>query len=205
VVAVGDHQHRPVRAVRGQLLPPRLAAADRFTAFLVALFTGMYGIPADRLPAVGWLGSKVPALQATHSGGHLWNDLIGWRGDPHLSPFHLSSYLLIGGGFWLASAAWRLLLEASRERVLVRSGLSAGIQRPQCTGFLRITIIMVGFLLQRPTDPALVILLGTTWVSRRTAPHPSGTSRLTACPSDGVIPTPTQVPWGWGQSNTGTA
>jgi hypothetical protein len=40
--------------------------------------------PADGVPAVGWLGSKIPGLQATHSGGHLFNDLIGWGGDQQL-------------------------------------------------------------------------------------------------------------------------
>ena len=40
----------------------------------------------------------------------LWTDLIGWKGDPHLSPFYLASYLFIGGGFWLIAAAWRILL-----------------------------------------------------------------------------------------------
>jgi hypothetical protein len=69
-----------------------------FTAFLVALFTEMYGVPLTVYLLSGWLGSKIPALSATHAGGHLFNDLIGWKGDPHLSPFHLASYLLIGGG-----------------------------------------------------------------------------------------------------------
>ena len=137
-----------------------------FTAFLVALFTEMYGVPLTVYLLSGWLGSKVPALQATHSGGHLWNDLIGWRGDPHLSPFHLASYLLIGGGFWLISAAWRLLLEASREQVLATSGLYARIRHPQYAGFL---LIMVGFLLQWPTIPTLLMFPVLVWVYGRLA------------------------------------
>jgi YHS domain-containing protein len=67
-----------------------------FTAFLVALFTEMYGVPLTVYLLSSWLGSRFPALQATHSGGHLWNDLAGWDGDPHLSPFHLTGYLAIG-------------------------------------------------------------------------------------------------------------
>src|SRR5262249_20750659 len=82
----------------------------------VALFTEMYGIPLTVYLLSGWLGSKIPALQATHSGGHLFNDLIGWRGDAHLSPFHLASYAFIGGGFWLIAAAWRGVRHAAPPR-----------------------------------------------------------------------------------------
>ena len=78
-----------------------------FTAFLVALFTDMYGIPLTIHLLGSWLGSQFPLLRTTHAGGHLWNDLIGWTGDPHLSPFHLASYVAIGGGFWLIAVAWR--------------------------------------------------------------------------------------------------
>ena len=52
----------------------------------VALFAEMYVIrwPVYLL-GVG-LGSRYPLLPGTHAGGHLWNDLIGWIGDPCLSP-----------------------------------------------------------------------------------------------------------------------
>jgi hypothetical protein len=53
-------------------------------------------------------------LHTTHAGGHLSNDLIGWHGDPHLSPPHLASYFAIGFGFWLIAAAWRVLQEAAQ-------------------------------------------------------------------------------------------
>lgn len=74
-----------------------------FSAFVVALFTEMYGFPLTMYLVSGWLGSRFPGLDLTHNGGHLWADLIGWKGDPHLSPFHLASYIAIGGGFWLIS------------------------------------------------------------------------------------------------------
>lgn len=39
-------------------------------------------------------------LQALVGGpGHLWHTLFGWEGDPHFDPFHIASYVLIGGGF----------------------------------------------------------------------------------------------------------
>jgi hypothetical protein len=61
-------------------------AMGAFSAFLAALFTEMYGVPLTVYLLSGWLGERAPALRATHAGGHLWNDLVGWTGDLHLSP-----------------------------------------------------------------------------------------------------------------------
>lgn len=61
-------------------------AMGAFTGFLAALSTEIHGIPLTVCLLGGWLGSLFPALRATHAGGHLWNDLIGWKYDPHLSP-----------------------------------------------------------------------------------------------------------------------
>ncbi len=71
-----------------------------FSAFLVALFTEMYGFPLTIYLLSGWLGSRYPALDPfTHDAGHLWETLLGWNGDPHLNPLHLLSNVLIFGGF----------------------------------------------------------------------------------------------------------
>jgi hypothetical protein len=80
-----------------------------YSAFIVALFTEMYGFPLTVYVLSGWLGSTFPALAPSHAGGHLLNDLIGWQGDPHLSPFHLASYLVMGAGFLLLAKAWPVL------------------------------------------------------------------------------------------------
>lgn len=141
-------------------------AMGAFTAFLLALFTEMYGVPLTVYVLSGWLGSRFPALQATHSGGHLFNDLIGWTGDPHLSPFHLASYLLIGAGFWLISAAWRVLHDAARTNRLAVTGPYARVRHPQYDGFL---LIMIGFLLQWPTIPTLAMFPILTVVYLRLA------------------------------------
>lgn len=125
-----------------------------FSAFMVALFTEMYGVPFTVYLLSGWLGSKVPLLRATHGGGHLWNDLIGWTGDPHMSPFHLASYVFIAGGFVLVAAGWQRLHRAARERHLAVEGPYAWLRHPQYLGFL---LVMVGFLLQWPTIPTLVM------------------------------------------------
>lgn len=137
-----------------------------YSAFIVALFTEMYGAPLTVYLLSGWLGSQFPALKATHSGGHLWNDLIGWQGDPHLSPFHLASYLALIGGFWLISAAWNELHKAAKADRLAITGPYAWVRHPQYVGFLA---IMVGFLLQWPTIPTLVMFPVLVYVYWRLA------------------------------------
>jgi protein-S-isoprenylcysteine O-methyltransferase Ste14 len=125
-----------------------------FSAFVVALFAEMYGFPLTIYLLSGWLGSAVPALTPTHAGGHLLNDLIGWTGDPHLSPFHLASYALIGAGFLVLSRAWPVLWDAQRAGRLAVGGMYARVRHPQYVGFL---LVMFGFLLQWPTLVTLVM------------------------------------------------
>lgn len=129
-------------------------AMGAYTAFLVALFTEMYGFPLTIYLLGSWLGTRFPLLRDTHAGGHLWNDLIGWTGDPHLSPFHLASYLAIGAGFWLIAVAWRHLHAAAQADRLATTGPYAWVRHPQYDGFL---LVMIGFLLQWPTIPTLVM------------------------------------------------
>lgn len=129
-------------------------AMGAFSSFVVALMVEMYGFPLTIYFLSGWLGSRFDTLTLTHNGGHLWNELLGWQGDPHLSPFHLVSYVFIGAGFWAIAAAWPVLLRAARDGKLATTGLYARVRHPQYVGFL---VIMVGFLLQWPTIPTLVM------------------------------------------------
>lgn len=125
-----------------------------YSGFVIALFTEMYGFPLTIYLLSGWLGSRFPALVPTHSGGHLLNDLIGWQGDPHLSPFHLASYLVMGAGFILLARAWPVLRKAQREHQLATTGPYGVFRHPQYVAFL---LIMAGFLLQWPTLLTLVM------------------------------------------------
>jgi len=129
-------------------------AMGAYSAFIVALFTEMYGAPLTVYLLSGWLGSRFPLIRDDHAGGHLWNDLIGWTGDPHLSPFHLASYVFLAGGFWLIAAAWTVLHEAAQHERLATTGPYARVRHPQYDGFL---LVMIGFLLQWPTIPTLVM------------------------------------------------
>lgn len=129
-------------------------ALGGFSAFIVALFTEMYGYPLTVYLLSGPLGGLIPGVNLSHNSGHLWNDLIGWTGDPHVSPFHLASYAFIIGGFWLISAGWKQLYEAQKTRALATGGPYARIRHPQYAGFV---LIMVGFLLQWPTFATLAM------------------------------------------------
>ena len=124
-------------------------AMGGFSAFIVALFTEMYGFPLTIYLLSGWLGNTIPGVDLlTHNSGHLWQDLTGWQGDPHLSPLHLLSNVLIAAGFILLYRAWQVLFAAQRDRRLAITGPYGMVRHPQYVGFL---IIMVGFLLQWPT------------------------------------------------------
>ncbi len=120
-----------------------------FAGFLVALFTEMYGFPLTIYLFSGWLGRRYPGIDLlSHDTGHLWDTLIGWKGDPHLSPLHILSNLFIAGGFILLASAWRVLYEAQRTGTLATTGPYAKVRHPQYLGFI---VIMLGFLLQWPT------------------------------------------------------
>ncbi len=126
-----------------------------FSAFLVALFTEMYGFPLTIYLLSGWLASRYPGIDLlTHNNGHLLQTLLGWKGDPHFSPLHLLSNGLIAAGFILISAAWNVLFQAQRTHQVAASGPYAYLRHPQYAGFI---IIMLGFLIQWPTLITLIM------------------------------------------------
>ncbi len=120
-----------------------------FSAFIVALFTEMYGFPLTIYFLSGWLQTNFPDVDwFAHDSGHLLEMIFGWRGNPHFGPFHLISIALIFAGFWLLSAAWPVLYKAQRSGSLATGGPYARLRHPQYVGFV---LIMFGFLLQWPT------------------------------------------------------
>lgn len=126
-----------------------------YAAFIVALFTEMYGFPLTIYLLSGWLAQRFPGVNfLSHDAGHLLEVMFGWRANPHFGPFHLLSNALIFGGFWLLASAWNVLFHAQREHRLAATGPYARIRHPQYAAFV---LIMSGFLLQWPTLPTLVM------------------------------------------------
>jgi protein-S-isoprenylcysteine O-methyltransferase Ste14 len=138
-----------------------------FSAFVVALFTEMYGFPLTIYLLSGWLQSRYPGVDwLAHDSGHLLEMLFGWKANPHFGPFHLLSFALIGGGFWLLATAWKVLYAAQRTRTLATSGPYARIRHPQYVGFV---LIMLGFLVQWPTILTLAMFPVLTYMYVRLA------------------------------------
>lgn len=124
-----------------------------FTAFVVALFTEMYGIPLTIYVLTAILGSRYPALNPfSHASGHLWITWLG-GGTWMSGVIHLVSNALMGGGLLLMWAGWRKIHQA--QGGLVTDGVYAWVRHPQYAGLFLIT---VGMLVQWPT-----IITVATW------------------------------------------
>ncbi len=124
-----------------------------FTAFVVALFTEMYGFPLTIYVLTAVLGSRYPVLNPfSHASGHLWITLFG--GGPWMSSvMHLVSNGLMIGGLVLMGVGWRWIYRT--RDALVTDGPYAWVRHPQYAGLFLIT---VGMLVQWPT-----IVTAATW------------------------------------------
>ena len=126
-----------------------------FSAFIVALFVEMYGFPLTIYVLSGWLQTRFPDVNwFSHDAGHLLEMLFGWKASPHFGPFHVLSFVFIGGGFWILSAAWPVLYRAQKAHELAAQGVYARVRHPQYVGFV---LIMLGFLFQWPTILTLLM------------------------------------------------
>ena len=138
-----------------------------YSAFIVALFTEMYGFPLTIYFLSGWLQSHYPEVNwLSHDAGHLLEMMFGWRAYPHFGPFHILSMVFIVGGFWLLSRAWPVLYRAVQRNELAITGPYARIRHPQYVAFVR---VMFGFLLQWATIITLLMFPVMVWIYIRLA------------------------------------
>lgn len=129
-------------------------------AFIVALYTEMYGLSLTVYLLSAILGSKIPF---THVSGHLWATLFGWGEKGAMIEMFIGDLaLLLGAGLvivgWkkiykqslktaFASDAFKLVYQAKAEE-LVTDGIYAHIRHPQYTGIILATF---GTLVHWPT------------------------------------------------------
>ena len=126
-----------------------------FSAFILALFVEMYGFPLSIYVFSGWLAARYPGIDfLSHDNGHLIHTLLGMKCNPHWDIFHILSNVFIFGGFVMLSSSWHALWKAQRQHKLACTGLYARMRHPQYVAFIA---IMLGFLLQWPTLPTLVM------------------------------------------------
>lgn len=131
-----------------------------FGAFIVALFAEMYGFPLTIYLFTSFFGNRYTNIDFSHNNGHLLNDLLGLKGDPHFSFLHILSNVMIVGGLVLIAKAWSILYKSQRANKLATSGPYHYMRHPQYTGFI---LIIVGFLLQWPTLITLIMAPILIW------------------------------------------
>lgn len=149
-----------------KFLPMRTSMHKRsggaLIAFIVALFTEMYGFPLTIYFLSHFLGIKIPL---DHISGHLLGDLITYLGLGNgWFIVMLVSNILIILGIWMISAGWELVYHS--EGKLVTDGVYKYIRHPQYAG---IFVITLGFMIQWPTLTTLILWPFVIWMYYRLA------------------------------------
>lgn len=117
-----------------------------YSAFVVALFTEMYGFPLTIYILTSVLGSQYPALNPfSHINGHLWVTLAGGSTTVWVIVMLVSNAAMFGGLF-IMGKAWKQIHRAGGE--LTTTGLYQWVRHPQYSALFLIT---VGMLIQWPT------------------------------------------------------
>jgi protein-S-isoprenylcysteine O-methyltransferase Ste14 len=117
-----------------------------YSAFVVALFTEMFGFPLTIYILTSILGSRYPVIDPfTHINGHLWVALAGGSTAVWVLIMLVSNVAMLGG-LIIMGTAWKQIHGGKGE--LVTSGLYSRVRHPQ---YFALFIITVGMLIQWPT------------------------------------------------------
>ncbi len=117
-----------------------------YSAFVVALFTEMYGFPLTIYILTSVLGSQYPVLNPfSHINGHLWVTLAGGSMTVWILVMLVSNVAMFGG-LVIMGKAWKQIHRAGGE--LTTTGPYRWVRHPQYSVLFLITI---GMLIQWPT------------------------------------------------------
>ena len=123
-----------------------------FTAFLVALFSEMYGFPLTIYILTTILGKNYPVLDPfTHLNGHLWVAMAGGSKTLYYI-LHPLSNILIFLGLIIIAIGWKGIHSGNGK--LVTTGIYKLVRHPQYSGFV---LTIIGFLIQWPTVITIIM------------------------------------------------
>jgi len=135
-----------------------------FVAFVVALYTEMYGFPLTIYLLTTWLGRFPVAAPFAHASGNLWASLAlgGWGAGLFMT---LGGLVILLGAL-IMGQGWQAI-HAARGG-LVTEGIYGRVRHPQYAG---IGLVVFGALIQWPTLLTLamapVLLLSYVRLARR--------------------------------------
>ena len=187
--------------VVGFMRPRRQAEwrnAGLYTAFLISLFTEMFGIPLTIYLLAPFLGLSPWAFGMNES--HLWAFALDRVG---LLPLHLGVYLvmvvsigLIAVGVSFVAIGWATVYRGRGQ--LVTDGIYRYLRHPQYLGLI---LIVLGFNIQWPTLPTLLMAPGLLIMYFRLARRED--DELATFFGEGFLDyaarTPGFIPWGGGR------